>query len=138
MVAAKKETRKPKFPKSMGVCADMLYQLRENRLVVQKQVDAMEEEEKALREYIIQNLPKSQQSGAAGKVALAKIEVKPEPVVNDWDAFYGYIKKKGEFELLNRALNRKAVKERWDNGKTVPGVGRFNVTKVSVTKISKK
>ena len=63
------------------------------------------------------------------------MESRDEPVVQDWDKFYANLKKKGEFDLLNRALNKRAVKERWEDGKTVPGVGTFKVTTVSVTKL---
>ena len=40
-----------------------------------------------------------------------------------------------EMDLLNRALNAAAVQERWDAGKSVPGVGTFNAVTVSVNKL---
>ena len=52
--------------------------------------------------------------------------------------FYAHLKKTGDFELLNRALNRAAVNERWAAHKQVPGVGKFHVKKVSCTKLGGK
>lgn len=126
---------KYKFPKALGACADKLYQLREARLAKQKETDAIEAEEKALKEHLINNLPKSDASGVAGKVARVTVVTKPTPQVKDWDAFYKYVKKSGEFELMQRRLSDTAIRERWDAGKKVPGVESFNVTTVSINKV---
>lgn len=127
--------KKFKFPKTMGACADKLYQLREKRLAEQKRVDEIEAEEKALKEHIIQTLPKSEASGVAGKLARVSVVTKVIPQVENWDKFYAYIKKKGEFDLLQRRVSDTAVKERWDNGKQVPGVKTFNALTVSINKV---
>ena len=129
-------TTKPfKLPKALGACADMLYDVRQQRLTLQKEVDALAEREALIRDHLIESLPKSDASGVAGKAARAQVRVKAVPQVTDWDKFYGHIKKKGEFELLNRAVNRAAVAERWEAGKEVPGVGRFNQVSISITKL---
>ena len=124
-----------KFPKALGGCADMLYELREERKKLQQEVDAVEEEEKALKEYIIQTLPKSQASGVAGKLARVTVITKPVPQVQDWGKFYAYVKKHNAFELMQRRLSDQAVKERWEAGKKVPGVEPFNITTVSINKL---
>lgn len=126
---------KYKFPKAMGACADRLFQLREKRLEDQKKVDAIEAEEKALKEHIIQTLPKSEASGVAGKIARVTVITKAVPQVKDWDVFYKHVKKTGEFELLQRRLTDTAIRERWDAGKQVPGVESFNAVTVSLNKI---
>jgi hypothetical protein len=123
------------IPKEFGAVADLLYTTRQRRLDYQHHADALKVHETALKEHLISNMPKSKATGAAGEVARAQIEREDQPVVEDWEVFYAHIAKKKEFDLLNRALNRKAVKARFDMGKTVPGVGTFPVMKVSVTKI---
>ena len=130
-------TTKPpayKFPKTMGACADRLHELRTKRLEVQKLVDQFEAEEKALKEYVIQNLPKSD-TGAQGKYYRVSVVTKVVPRVEDWDAFYKYVKKTGSFELMQRRLSDSAVAERWDAGKVIPGVDRFQAVSISLTKI---
>lgn len=124
-----------KFPKGLGACADLLFTLRAKRQVMQKEVDAVEAEEKALKEHLINSLPKSEASGVAGKLARVTIVTKEVPQVNDWDSFYKYVKKTDSFDLVQRRLADTAIKERWQEGKEVPGVGRFNVVSVSINKV---
>lgn len=124
-----------KFPKALGACADKLYQLRALRLAEQKKVDAIEAEESALREHIISTLPKSEASGVAGKVARVAVLTKTVAQVQDWDALYKYVARTKQFDLLQRRVSDAAVKARWEDGKAVPGVDKFNAVTVSVTKL---
>lgn len=124
-----------KPPKSLGACADRLYELRQQRLTVQKEVDKLAAEEAALREHIINTLPKSEASGIAGKLARVTVVTKQVPQVKDWDAFYKFVKKTGSFDLLQRRLTDQAIKERWEAGKEVPGVEHFNAVSISLNKV---
>ena len=124
-----------KFPKTIGACADKLYIIRQERLVQQKIVDALEEEEKALKEHIIATLPKSEAMGVAGKLARVTVVTKVVAQVKDWDAFYKYVLKTKSFDLLQRRLNDTAVKERWENKKTVAGVEPFQAVTISLNKV---
>jgi hypothetical protein len=128
-------TAKPiKLPKTMGACADLLYETREKRLAAQKIVDELAKQESAVREHIINNLPKSD-TGVSGKRARVSVVTKQVPQVKDWDKFYAHVKKTGQFELMQRRLADTAIRERWDNGKQVPGVEAFGVVSVSLNKI---
>jgi len=124
-----------KIPKRMGTVADRLYTLKEERLKVQRIVDAIANEEKVLRQHVIDNLPKSNASGIAGKIARVTVVNKPVPQVKDWKKFHTYIKRTNAFDLLQRRVSASAIEERWDNGKTVSGVEKFNVTTVSLNKV---
>jgi hypothetical protein len=142
MQAEKTTSEKPakvkpgyKFPKMIGACADKVYELREKRKAMQKLVDEVEEEEKALKEHIINILPKSEASGASGKLANVKVVTKEVPQVKDWDAFYKYIKKTGEFDLMGRTISRTSIEERLDAGKKVPGIEMFQAVTLSITKV---
>jgi hypothetical protein len=122
------------LPKSVAGAADKLYTLREQRYALQKKVTKLEEKEGVLREYLIDNLPKSDASGITGRIAHAEISKKPVPQVKDWPAFYKHILRTKDFSLMQRRLNEGAVKERWLAKKVVPGVVRFNAISVSITK----
>ena len=126
---------KYKFPKAMGACADKLFELRNKRLAMQKEVDAVAAEETALKNHIIENLPKSEASGVAGKLARVTVVTKQIPQVKDWDAFYKYVKKTGQFDLMQRRITDAAIKERWEAGKEVPGVEHFNAVSISINKV---
>lgn len=130
-----KDWKAIKVPKNPAAMADLIYATRENRLKLSKIVDEMEETEKAIKQYFIDNLSKNDQTGVAGKRARVQITEDKVPQVEDWDLTYKHIKKTGQFDLLNRAVNRSAVKARWGAGKTIPGIKEFTVKKVSVTKL---
>lgn len=124
-----------KIPKALAACADLLYTTRNERLKIEKQAEELKKQEVLLQEHIIATLPKSQATGVAGKLARVTIVQKIKPTVKDWDKFYAYVKKNGTFEMLQRRLSDKAIEERWENKKTVPGVEPFTVTTVSVNKV---
>lgn len=135
---ATEATAKPvkfKFPKTMGACADKIYELRQKRLDAQKVVDAIQAEESALREHIINTLPKSETTGVAGKLARVTVITKVVPQVKDWDAFYKYVKKNDAFDLMQRRLTDKAVQDRWEAGKKIPGVEAFQAVTLSINKV---
>lgn len=126
---------KYKFPRALGSCADRLFELRNKRLAEQKKVDEIEAEEIALKNHIIENLPKSEACGVSGRLARVTIVAKQIPQVKDWGAFYKYVKKTGSFDLMQKRLADTAVKERWESGKEIPGVEHFNVVSVSINKV---
>ena len=123
------------IPKKLGAVADMLYKVRQERLTQQKIVDDLQFQETRLREHLIDNLPKSEATGVAGAVCRASVAVKTQPRVEDWDKFYAYVKKQNAFELLQKRVSNAAVEERWEHGKEVPGVGKFNVVSISLNKL---
>lgn len=147
-MADKLKTKALKLPKSLGACADLYHDTREKRLAEDKKVKEIKADETAIANHIIDNLEKSNEGGAVGKRYKAIVKTDDAYTVEDWDKFYAYIKKTGEFDLLNRALNQAAVKERvamqdrpsgkkgenW-KPKLPPGVGRFSIVKLSVTKV---
>ena len=124
-----------KFPKTLGACADRLYNLRARRMEEQKKVDVIGDEEKALKQHIIDTLPKSHASGVAGRVARVSVVTKIVPQVDDWPALYKYISRTKSWDLLQRRVSPPAVKARWDDHKAVPGVGEFTVVDVSINKL---
>jgi hypothetical protein len=113
----------------------MLYSLREQRLFIQSQADALETTEKALKEHIINTLPKSKTTGVAGRLARVRVGTDTVPTVKDWKALHAHILKTKDWELLGRTIGRAAIEERWEHGKKVPGVEPFPVVKVYCNKL---
>jgi hypothetical protein len=93
---------------------------------------------KTLEEYFINSLAVGESSGVQGMHSRSQVTDSAVPVVNDWTAFYAHIAKTKSWELLNKAVNRAAVTERWDLKKQVPGVGVFHAKRVSCTKLNGK
>jgi hypothetical protein len=126
----------------VGSVSDALYDLRQTgKLVASLQApfsDLLDPVVKALEEHFIQTLAIGESSGVQGMHSRVQITESVVPTLEDPVKFYAFLKKTGEFELLNRALNRTAVNERWALKKQVPGVGRFHVKRVSCTKLGGK
>lgn len=127
-----------KIPKTLGACADALHKVRTERLAKQEEVEQLKKYEAALSDHIINNLPKSDARGIAGKLVRVTIKKKRVPTVKDWDKFHAYIlknAKKGAFALLQKRVSVTAVEEIWENGKQVPGVEAFDAITLSVNKL---
>lgn len=137
-----------KEPKNVGAAVDAMFKLTAERLAVSKKVAAIEVEEKAFKHWIITTLPKTNQTGAQGKLCRVSLTKKDVPRVDDWGLFYKGIvdayskaKKKGAgqedaaFALLGRSVSAATVREIWDAGEKVQGVGTFTVNSLSVNKL---
>jgi hypothetical protein len=123
----------------IGAVADLLYDLRQaGKVLATLQApfsDVLDPAVKLLEEHFVQKLMVGESSGVQGKMARVQITESVVPNLEDPAKFYAFLKKTGDFELLNRALNRAAVNERWAARKQVPGVGKFHVKKVSCTRL---
>lgn len=123
------------LPPSIGLCADLYAEVRDLRLAMQKHTDEMKARESEIREHIINNLSKSDDTGAAGKRYRAQIVTKAKATLRDWTAFSNYVLETGRFDLLQKRISDKPVMEMLEEGERVPGVERFNAVEVSITKI---
>lgn len=129
--------KEKKFPTTPGAAADLLYSTRQKRLEIEKKVNELKEQEKLLREYLLENLPEHGAEGIAGKLCRVNIVTKEIPIAEDWDAVHAYVRRnasKGAFAILQKRLNAGAVREILASGKTIPGVGILEQKDLSVTK----
>lgn len=115
--------------------ADRLFVLREQRLAAQKVVDEMQDEEKTITAELIAAIDKSDARGVVGQKVRVTVVTKPTPTVTDWSALQAHIVATGQFDLLQKRLAEPAVRERWQDEKEVPGVGVFNVVRLSLSKV---
>lgn len=125
------------IPPTMGRVADLYAATRNLRLLMEKEVEPIKAREAQLREYIINNLSKSDDTGAAGLHYRAQIVMKDIPRAENWDLVHGYIRKHGRFDLVQRRLSDKAVKDMLDAGETIPGIAVAHVPDVSIQKIAR-
>lgn len=128
------------IPKTEAQVADRWITLMDKRLALQKEVNAIQEEENFLKSHIIDTLPRSRATGIAGKLVQVNIVDKTRGELKDADVFFAYVARnrtKGAFALLNRALNAKALGEYWAAGKDVPGVEQVPYKSLSFSRIKK-
>lgn len=126
------------MPPSIGLRADEYHDVREVRLMMEKEVEGVKARENELRESIIADLSKSADTGAAGLRYRAQIVMEAKPKIEDWAKLCKFVAEQGRFELLQKRLGEKAVEEIWDAGYAVPGVEKMRVPEVSITKIPGK
>ena len=115
---------------------DQLYELRELRLQHQRQTDKLKKQETELQQEIIMAMAESGMTSAGGAHAKATYKVVDKPVAANWDEVYHYIAENDAFDLLQRRLGEGAVKARWEDGITIPGVTAFPVDKLTLSKVS--
>lgn len=126
-----------KAAKTPASKADFLYELDKGPLKEARDAyNKLDTFAKKIKQWFIQEF-EDDQKGVTGKVGRVEIKMKTVPNVADWEKVYAHIAKKKEFELLNRAINAKAVGERWEQGKEIPGIEKFDRPSVSLTKVAK-
>lgn len=123
------------MPTSLAQAADLLYSTREARLSVQKQVDELASRESAIKDFLIEQLPKGDASGVAGSYARVSLKTKTKAQVENWEDLYRHIEETGSWELVQRRISETAVRDRWEQGEEVPGVSKFHSIEVSCTKV---
>lgn len=124
-----------KIPKQVGAAVDLYYRVRECRRAADKLAAEIKKQETQLANHLIDTIPKSEASGVQGRIARAVINKVSVPQVKDWDALWKYIHKSKAHDLLQRRLSAPAVEAREEDGEKVPGIGKFDVIKVSLTKV---
>lgn len=120
---------------NLGLLADKLYEIRQQRLELQRQVKQLEAEESELKQYFKEVLPTINATGVQGSVACITVTKTELPTTRDWPTLYAYIHEHKAWHLLQRRLNDAAVREMWAAQEQVPGVESFEVQKVSITKL---
>lgn len=124
------------LPDSIGRCADEYAEVRAVRLAMDKEVERVKTRESEIREHIINNLSKSDDTGAAGLRYRAQIVLKKTFKATDWGVLHSWIRKNDRFDLLQKRLNDTAAKDFAEaEGRPVPGTEAVSVPDVSITKL---
>lgn len=126
------------MPVAMGRCADLYHDVRELRLSMEKEVAEVKAREAEIEEHIIQNLSKSEDTGAAGLRYRAQVVVKKKPRLapEGWGIFCSWVRKNDRFDMIQKRLSEPAVME-WNEieARILPGTEIFNAVTLSVTKV---
>jgi hypothetical protein len=127
-----------KLPKSMGACADLLYETREKRLAADKAAAELKAQEQLIKNHIIENLAKGDDTGGAGKHHRVQVVRKRKYRVDPtkWSYFFAWVAKNKRWDLLQKRLADTAIKETVEeHRKKVPGVEPLDYVDVSLTKV---
>ena len=113
---------------------DNYISLRAQRLALDRQTAEIKEAEDDIYKVIVSKMRDEGMSAMGGKNGFVKLKETEEPIPTDWPALYEYIKATGSFEFLHKRIATLAIKEHWEAGEEIPGVGKTTVYKLSVSK----
>lgn len=127
-----------KMPAKLGGKIDLVYVLRAERLVVQKEYDEkiaeMKKQENAIKEAIIADLRKQGLDKGSGDKCTASISTGVVPQVTDWDRVYAWVKRTGAFEIFEKRISKSAFKERYEAKEGIPGIDAREIEDLALTK----
>jgi len=112
---------------------DNYISLRAQRLSLDKQVADLKKQEEEIKDHLISEFRSQGLSALGGKAGICKLHMSVEPEVTDWPTLYTHIKETDNWDLLHRRLTTTAVKLRWEEDETVPGVGKYEAYKLTVS-----
>jgi hypothetical protein len=112
---------------------DQVFEMRERRLVAQRELDALFIKEKELIAQIQADL--NHGASPLGTKAKAALSWNDEADVTDWAAFQAHIRATGELDLLQKRPMVSAIKARWEQGDSVPGVSKIEVETCKLSKL---
>lgn len=121
----------------LGSVVDAYKELRDIRLMMAKEVEAVEAVERKYKEHLIQNIGKSDSAGVFGLKYKAKITTKSVPIVgpDGWPKLHEFIYNNGRFDLLQKRIADGAVTAMLEAGEKIPGIETMQKVDVSVTKV---
>ena len=124
--------------KELGVLSDAFWLVKQQRLAADKQAATLKTQESAAEAKLIEQMLRQEISAVGGGDVIFTLPApKDEPVVNDWQAYWSFIKEQDDLALIEKRPGRAAIKERWLAGEQIPGVGRFPVYKLSKQGVKK-
>lgn len=114
----------------MSALTDLL-SLRKRRLDLQREADLLEQQEKALKTQLINEMIASGADSFQDGEDIAYLKQSIEPQVDSWSSLLTYIHETGQLDLLQKRVTASAIKARWADGVDIPGVNP--VTKRDLT-----
>lgn len=124
-------------PESLGACVDLYHEAKELRLAMEKQLaGGVKALENALKEHLIANLSKSDDTGIAGRKYRAQVVSARKVKVVEWGILHSWIRKNDRFDMLQKRLSDTAASDWIDQEKRIlPGCEIINIPDLSVRKI---
>ena len=120
--------------RSIGSLTDELYEIRSQRLALEKEADGLKSRESAISSYLIKRLQADDTEAVRGTKAMFSLSHKVVPEVLDWESLYSFIVDNHAFSLLQKRIGSMAWGEYLDSGLVVPGTAALEVTKYNLTK----
>lgn len=118
---------------TIGSMTDKLIDLRNKRFELEKQAEVLKAEADLLAEQLMKKLEAEGTNKGAGKKGTCSVTEGIVPTVEDWDALHKYIKRTGQFHLLQRRVAEAPWRELFEKKGAVPGTKPFTKRKLNLT-----
>jgi len=118
--------------KPLGTLIDSLWQLRENKRLLDKQVKDIEVSITASETELMERFKTDGIDKSTGKKATVSITEALIANIEDWDTFIAFVKKKNYFHLLQRRASIDGVRELIEKNGGVPGLKTFMKPKLNI------
>lgn len=123
----------PKLPSKIGDCIDAALKARAARKALSAEIKLLEDEEKRLKDHIINTFDKQDIEGAKGKLGGASLTHKDVPKIVSKEAFGKWVAANQAWDCLYGMAVQEACNLRWDEQIVIDGVEKFHVTNVTLT-----
>lgn len=127
----------PLLPNHESAIIDLLYAAQQERYMLQHITARLEKIETACEDWLRDEINLKERQGGSGKIARIEIEPVRTPKMDDFLKFFAYARKVNDPSLLEQRFSKAAVKERWEHGKAVPGIGAITVKKIHIHKVKR-
>lgn len=118
----------------LGKTIDKLYELRETRLGIERQVKELKTQENEYRAEILLALGTAGLAKASGTVATCGVISSKIPAVVNWELLHDYVRVNNRFDLLHKRVSVTAWRDLVESGAEVPGVESIEDVDISLTK----
>ena len=122
---------------NLGSSVDALYELRAERLKLEKRVKELRTEETLRGEALIAAINSQSLTGLRGNLATVSLQPDTVPSVEDWGKVEDFILQNECLYLLQRRISNPAYIEFLTKQNGVPGIAPTILTKLSLTKAKK-
>ena len=117
----------------IGSMTDKLFDLREKKRELEDKIKALETEAGEIEEVLMGRLEAEGTRNGSGRKASISITVTEVANVIDWDDFHKWIKRTGNFQVLQRRVSDAAWREVRDlKGVAPPGTQTFSKKRLNL------
>jgi hypothetical protein len=122
-------------PPTLGGLIDRLYELKQDKAELNRQIKHLDTTQTELEAQVLIKLQELGINSGKSLIASATISTSIIPIVQDWEAFYNYIKETDSLFLLERRPALTAYRDLAAAGEKIPGVESFTKTTISLRKL---
>lgn len=116
----------------LGTGIDKMFELREEKRVLDAQVAAIEAELHAYEEALLEQMKSQGIDKATGSKATISRTMGTVAGMEDWDKLCAFIKRTGNFQLLQKRVSDPAYRELLESKGVVPGLQPFTKVRLNL------